>query len=346
MSKTEHIDPLFLARVLVMPGADRLFTAFARIPPGPLRESVITHAEVIAQTYTGAPSEMQMADPLITAAQAAAPALPSPKPGRAPKTEGPEARVITMRRAGKHPQEIARELDMAQSVVARIIAEAKKAGIPIPNIRAAHGRPMEHKTFTTNFNDLSGQGVAIVGKAAAKRGISTEEYLRRKGRAVEMAKAGLGYPEIMADTHEDQKTISLWLSNARAAGVDIPYAARPAFNAHFEEVQPDPEPAPNVVQVSRWFGPWSALSDNRGRKSVEAAATRRNMTPDAYLDLQESIVRHRMAGMGGLEISRLTGEGEVFVKDVLTAAKQRGAVYPAIKANPLFEAAEKRAGHA
>jgi transposase len=330
------LDALMLARVLVMPGAAELFDAFARIPPGALRESVIQHAQVIAETYTGAPASMQQPDPLLTAAQAQAPRPVLEAPRKPVKTDDPNVRAVELRLQGIHAQQIAKRLDMPYSHVTRALAEAKRAGVQYPNLRTKpRGRPLEVKEFKTSFNDLSGQGVAIVEKAAVARGISPAEYLRRKALAVTMAQQGLGYPEIVTATGESQKSVSLWLSNARAAGISIPYAARPAIPAKFEDVPPAPA---NVIRPTRFFGPFEALP-GPAKYQVRQAATRRNMTPDAFLDLQQSVVLNRMAGMGPAEIAAMCGESDTFVKDVIARTKQKGAVFPPVVHNASFRKA-------
>ena len=325
-------DATALARVLVMPGAAELFDAFSRIPPGSLRQSVIDHAQVIAQTYTDAPDEMRMPDPLITAAKLSertAPVIAEPEKPRLPKAlAGHEAQVIEARKAGVPVAVIAREAHIATGEVSKIIAAARRAGISFPNLRLATGRPLDKKTWITDFNLLSGQGTSTVQRAARARGMSPQQYLQAKQEAVDMAVAGHGYKAIIAKLRVDRKTISLWLSNARAAGFSIPYAARDNVAEQFGETEPA---ASNVVRPTRFFGPWSAAQHSRTKIFIERAAVRRNMTPEAYMDLQESIVRHRMSGIGGNEIAVLTGQNHHFIKDVLATAKQRGANYPPLK---------------
>jgi hypothetical protein len=68
------------------------------------------------------------------------------------------------------------------------------------------------------------------------------------------------------------------------------------------------------------------------RSAVEKAAQSRNMTVQAYLDLCESIVQHRMKGLRVFEISDLTGEKQFTVKGILAKAQERGAVFPAYNA--------------
>lgn len=335
--KSDNVKPAaqadfaMLARVLVMPDAVELFEAFAGIPPGPLRQSVIQHAKVIRDTYAGAPPEMQMQDPLLTAAGVAQalPALPAAKKARMPKTDDPLTRAVMRRMEGEHPQQIAREMGLHRAQVEHAISEARKAGVHFPTLKGhpLTGRPLEEKTWAKTPEELSAQGFAVCTRAANKRGIDVAEYLRRKNMAVELALQGFGYDAISEKTGEtDLKSISLWLSNARAAGIDVPYAARPTIH----EAEFEPAPETNVVQVSRWFGPLASIP-LKGRFMVEHAASARNMTPEAYLDLQESIVRQRLDGVSPSQIAKRVGQPERFVYDAMTLARKRGAKFPPLK---------------
>jgi biotin operon repressor len=320
-----------MARFLVMPGLNDLIDAFSRIPEGPMRVSVIHMAKTLADQYSSAPAEYRAADPLALAASTAPPGgltqLPEPKVPKIPKAlDGPEADVIRRRKKGQHPQQIAEETGIYRAEVAKIIAEAKKAGVKFQNIRGAHGRPLEHKEWHTSLSTMTGQGLSRVQAAALARGISPEEYLKRKMLAVDMAMKGAHYPAIETATHTDSKTISLWLSNARAAGLKVPYvehAERP------QEAPSEPVAAKsNIIRPSRFYGPWSAVQ-HRHKTMIAKAAERRSITPEAYLDLQESVVRQRMQGVAPLEIAKATGESEVFIKDTLAHAKKElGAKFP------------------
>jgi len=328
-----------MARFLVMPGLNELIDAFARIPEGPLRASVIAHARVIADQYSNAPPEYAAPDPLIVAAhlagaQSAPLALAAPEPKLPKGLQGPEAEVIRRRKKGQHPQQIQAETGHPRAEVDRIIAEAKKAGVEFPNIRAAKGRPMETKVWHTSLDSMRGQGLSRIQDAALRRGISPEEYLRRKLLAVDMAMKGEQYPAIEAATKSDQKTVSLWLSNARAAGIKVPYMERAYGALDGAPAATDKSPATlapeiNVIRPARFYGPMAAIQ-TRHRWMVEKAAERRGMTPEAYLDLQESIVRQREQGVSPQVIAEQTGEGDVFVKDTLAHAKERGAIYPPV----------------
>ena len=84
----------------------------------------------------------------------------------------------------------------------------------------------------------------------------------------------------------------------------------------------------NVIRPARFFGPFAALTARGSQAMIARAAARRGMTPDAYLDLQESIVQQRLKGVNPSTICTNTGQDAVFVKDAIQEGKKRGAAYP------------------
>lgn len=346
---TDAIDPITFARFIVMPGLNDLLDAFGRIPPGPMRASVIHLAKTLADQYSNAPAEYAMPDPLLTAAgappvtQLESPAKQGKPPGgtKSAVENSPEAEVIRRRKKGQHAQKIAADLHIPRSHVDRMLSEAKKAGITFPSLRGSYtGQPMERKEWHTSLDTMRGQGISRVEAAAAARGISPQQYLDRKLLAVDMAQKGASYDEMEKATKTDQKTISLWLSNARAAGLKVPYAERvmsfqaeQAASAPEKPVQADPapdRPSATIHQLTPVFAAFDALS-GASKAMVRRAAERRNLTPQAYLDVKESVARQRMAGVNPTQIVTNSGESPIFVKDTLQEAKARGAVFPPCK---------------
>lgn len=231
----EHL--LTMARFLVLPGAERLLDAFSRIPPGPLREASIAQVEAIANAYSGAPPAHRMGDPLHLIAapdSARGPAVGAPasslaqgKAGaRGPKLSTPEGRALDLRFRGHNTTEIARKLGLPLRQVQLILAKARSEGTQFPPI-PKDGRPRPR--FAMSLDDLEPRGLSMVEKAAKMRRITPEQYMERRRRAVDMAKAGIPRSEILKHTAEDEKTIAQWLTLARAAGHVIPYETPPAL---------------------------------------------------------------------------------------------------------------------
>lgn len=342
---TNSLDPIAMARFLVLPDAARLLEAFAAIPPGPLRDSVIAHAEVIAQTYSSAPAANRMPDPLAaisTPAFRSAGALPSAvsRTGRAPPTESPEAAVVKMRLAGRPVTEITEALGITTSAVYTALRAARKAGVNV-----AKPTPVGSKDSTRwalSLDDLSPQGISQVAKAARVRGITAQEYMDRRQLALKLALEGKGWEAILKATGErSAKVVSAWLSNARGAGYRVPYVAfieTSGDGSHWNASHPEPEPIPDaiVAPVGRVFQTMEEMSASSAA-AVRAAATRRGMTVQAYTDMREAIVRYRMDGKSHAEIVALTGQTAIFVKDILTDAHKRGVQYPPAVREPLIE---------
>jgi DNA-binding CsgD family transcriptional regulator len=438
-----YADLLTMARFLVMPGATQLLDAFSRIPPGPLRVSVIQHAEVIAQTYAGAPVEQQMPDPLYVASQTSPvtqqPALP--KPTREPKTD--EERIVTRLAAGESPAEIGKALGVSRQKVQAIRADAKKGGVKLPKLKA-DGSP----AFATTPDELSPQGRSNMEIAANRRGKTLQQWLDARATFVKMRLAKTPLDEISVALGIEEPILANWLYTARRAGIDLPlfmdysdaevepvkatpkrqvtpyvypvftpladlgkgatagflkwatqrgwtpqemfdkreevvrrriggegpnsiayemgvdmdFVKNACANATQKGIVFPPAVLPkrgaahkvarnlhvalgapvektraisrdNVVRPKRWFGAFADLK--YGAKSgAIAAAKARNMTPEAYLDLQENIVQQRMAGVGPSEIVQMTGEKEFFVRDVLKRARAGGADFPPVLHEP------------
>lgn len=336
---TGAIDPMAMARFLVLPGAARLLEAFASIPPGPMRDAVIHLAETTASTYTGAPAHHRMPDPLRAIGAGSSDNLRLTNTGRRapPMGDTLESRIIELRMEGLTPAVIAHQLNCSAHQVYQACTKAKKAGVPIPGRELKGTR--EAKRWTTRFEDLSAQGMAMTTKAAETRGITAQQYLDRRQLALEMAMGGAHYEAITEATGEaDSKVISAWLSVARAAGHEVPYIT----HSDADDAEPDAPPVAEpeaelepfqdaeILGAARVFPPASNLALG-AEKAMRGAAERRNMTLQAYEDLRESIVQHRLAAKTPTAIAQLTGEPITFVKDTLAKASQDyGVVFPPI----------------
>jgi hypothetical protein len=351
--KSTHIDLLNMARFLVLPGAADLLTAFAAIPPGALRESVIAHARVIAQTYAGAPAEMHMPDPLLTAAQAA-PAPPAlPKPARAPKTA--EEAIMAQRLAGAHPADIARTLSTTRLKVDAVLREARAAGVKLPPPKTNTAPPA--KMFPLKMADVDPRGAGVIRIAAAKRGMTIEQYIRARSEFVRLRRAKQPMDEIAKAIRIDEKTCWQWLYVARRAGLDL--AARLDFDdAEFTPGTPQapqppeaevvpirpPKPAKTVTVLQPGqlvFGTFEAMNGGAQHR-LASAAQARGLTVGAYMQLRESIVRQRLANVPIREIIVNTGQTYNMVKDTMQIAVSRGVVFPPAVPSPPY----RKAGHA
>jgi transposase-like protein len=334
-----YIDPLEMARFLVLPGADKLLQAFSRIPPGALRESVIQHAEVIALTYSGAPAEQQMPDPLLTASQTSRPpavaVLEAPK-GRPAKTT--EEQIVKLRLAGYDKAEIIEATGATRQKVEGVLSAARKASVKFPPTPKGDSLAQDHKTFITDMAAVSGQGRAAMEAAAAKRGHSLESYLQARVTFVAMRQAQKPMDEISKAVRIDEKTLWQWLYAARAAGIEL--ATRVDYDdAVIEPVKP-PEPVaelkpprtpkarPLVIPgKQRVFIPVDDLQAG-ALQAVKDSAASRNLTLHAFDELREHIVLLRYNGMPASEISTRSGQDKQFVYNVLNNAQQKGVVFP------------------
>ena len=328
----DTLDMATLARFAILPGAGTLMRAFSEIPPGPLRDSVIQHAQVIAATYTGAPAQHRMPDPIgaITPRQPARLAIAT-RTGREPPGGDRDTEAVKMRMAGATVPEIVQALGITKQRAYQAFYNARKAGITLPGKK---DRPLPGssivKSWHTDASAVYGQGLAAIERAAAERGISPQAYLDRRSLALKLAMEGRSYETILAATGEtNQKVVSSWLSNARAAGFSVPYVVYfETVAAPPEPVSPPPEPQASPGLAKPWVFPDVDDIPPPALSAIVAAAKSRNMTVHAYQEMRNVIVFHRLDGKTTREIMALTGESDQSVRDTISSARARGVIFP------------------
>ena len=328
------VDLMDMVRFLVLPGAVELLQAFARIPPGALRESVIAHAEVIAQTYTAAPPEQQMPDPLLTASRTA---QPPPRPvleaptGREPKTL--EERIMKLRLAGANKADIMSATGAPRQKVEGVIKAARAAGVKLPPLALGDSIAV-HKTFVTSIEQLSGQGAAATARAAKKRGHTVKSYMEARATFVEMRQALKPMDEISKAVKIDEKTLWQWLYSARAAGIDLTTdvpedaAIEPVAAVAELKAPKRPEPKPLLIPgQQRVFTPVAELGVG-ALKALKQSAEHRNLTIGALEEMRESIVLLRYNGMTAADIAARCGQEKQFIYNIIHTAQEKGVVFP------------------
>lgn len=341
--RSTHIDLLSMARFLVLPGAVELLEAFARIPPGPLRDSVIQHAEVIATTYTSAPVEQQMPDPLSMAAQHVV--TPPPRPAKAlpgppkRKPQNREEAIVKLRLEGLNKRQITAETGATPVEVETFLRHARRAGVKFQ--KPAPVRAPETLRFETSLDAIGSSGQAIMARAALKYGHSLESWVEAKATLVAMRTALKPMDEISAAIKPriPEKVLWGWVYSARRAGIDLPLQiaddaeVEPAVaqEAPQEAVQAPKRPAVVPARGKPVFTSLAELEKQPGGyKSFIAAAAARGMSPQALFDLRESIILHRWSGKGATEIYSLVGQDMDFIRNALANAKQKGVVFPPV----------------
>jgi hypothetical protein len=301
------LDPITMARFLVMPGAVEALTALSRIPPGPLRESAIHHLEVMAQTYEAAPASTRMPDPLAAAAQVSAretvPKLDAPadRTGRKPKDR--EEQIIALRRQRKTVSEIKELTHASRATVEKVIAEARKGGLRFPQL------PEETKvvSFPISMDEISSKQRAAMERAAFSRGLILQQYIAARALFVEERKKGRPMSEIAKLTRVDERTIWQWYYAARNAGIDFPR----------DEIQ-DAE-----IEPVRLFPRFEDLKGH-ARSGALSAAKQRGTTPQAYCDMYNEVMVRTVAGDGPGAIAEAIGEPPVVIKSILYRERKLG----------------------
>ena len=306
---TTGIDPLTFARFLVLPRAVELLEAFAAIPPGRLRDTVIEHAKALGEAHSDAPAQYRQPDPLPAALglpKAAPPAITARDDVKPPVGKGDRRlQAVQMRLDGKQPWQIAKAVKLTLSAVYGAITDARKAGVKFPEIpRAKPGKgSMAAGRFVMKAEDLTDPKAAhAMQKAAASRGLTLEDYLGRRALAVKMGLEGRHIRAIMESTKEDKTTLTTWFTSARGAGYPIPYMMD-SMITHFEDAPP--LPGPEVVDLAgarrqRTAEPISS----RGLGAAAKAAERLGLTVDQYVALRERAFAMFAVGAKPLEVAK------------------------------------------
>src|SRR5215831_12285205 len=123
------IDPIELAQFMVLPGAAELIQAFASLPPGEIRDSVVHHAQVLARAHAGGPSPFDPFRAVVI--------TPPPRPD-VPKLQSPfaenlaaksaEGQIVERALRGEALHHIADDLAVPLSTVTRLVARARREG--------------------------------------------------------------------------------------------------------------------------------------------------------------------------------------------------------------------------
>lgn len=117
------IDPIRLAQFMVLPGAGELIEAFAALPPGAIRDSAVSHVQVLAQAYATGPFQPEptrMAEPRPLR-------LESPFAVDL-KAESPEGQIVERLLRGERPDQVADDLGLGLGLITGIMGRARREG--------------------------------------------------------------------------------------------------------------------------------------------------------------------------------------------------------------------------
>jgi hypothetical protein len=349
------INPISLAKFMVLPGASELVEAFSAIPDGLLRTTIVQHAQAIAITYndareSGAPIPdpfsmipssaishpgRALPDPNVREPRRENEALPPPQAranGRGVKLETVGSQVVRLRLSGLLPNQIALQLEVPLDDVTDALKAARKAGVKFARLpKGAAGGTNDGKyKWATSLDQIPRGPRAQTEKAALNLGLSAEAYFERKLKVVEMRQAGASDEAIYEYAKPaPPSAVWRWIYQARKAGLnvrvrsdDLLDAAKPAPSA---QLMPDP-----AITPRRFFPPYDALNPKQQRACV-AAARRRGMTPEQYAVHRERILTLRWDGHGPKAIATQVGEKIGPVKDIIAHyCHANGLAIPAV----------------
>jgi hypothetical protein len=335
MPQIQTLDPITLARFMVLPGAAELIAAFSAIPPGRLRETVIQHAQALADAHEAAPAHQRAPDPLAVfgaAPVARRPALPRPAqtPAAAPvtqdtppakvRTQDPGVKAVELMLAGVPVHKAAEETGLTFKEVFAARKAGRAAGLKFPDVRSKpHTVQVYNSHFDTSPKSLSPTVQRTMMRAAESRGISLDAYMARRKLALEMAQAGRHFRAIMEATKESRTTLGNWFSVARGAGHYVPYMVDTVSPADAPNVRPVESPA-EVVNItaarktrSRATNLNFIVSDSEARAGnrhqIDLAARALGLDREGYFALREKALGLYRQGIGPSEVAKTLGIG-------------------------------------
>ena len=126
------IDPIRLAQFMVLPGASELIEAFAALPPGEVRDSAVSHVQVLARAvgWKG-PPDIPMGEPVGALAHHTPPRLASPFAENL-TAASVDGQVVERVLRGEAPHVVADDMGLKLGMVARLMAQARRAGVVFP----------------------------------------------------------------------------------------------------------------------------------------------------------------------------------------------------------------------
>ena len=135
-----RIDPIQVAQFFALPGAAELVEAFSAIPPGPVRDSVVNHAQVLAQAAGWTAPVPWVGTALAEPSRLGVPVprLPSPY-AEGLSAKSPDGKIIERLLRGEAAHVIADDLGVRLGVVLALRKRAERDGVKFP------GEPTKEK---------------------------------------------------------------------------------------------------------------------------------------------------------------------------------------------------------
>ena len=222
------IHPLALAQFMSMEGAADLVEAFATIPEGPMRQSIVQLAMTTAATYQAS---------IIPSSPAAKPQAALPPARKGPQTNDNALKAVKLMLEGSSPAQTAEALGLDIKAVLAARKTAKRHGTTFPKVRMAakvielHPRKTKSKAgkksvgvvrFPVSMEELSPRGLLGLQATARVLGMTPELLMLKKAEAVKLFNQGVTGAAAGAQLGIPQKMIENWKTVARQAGLVPP----------------------------------------------------------------------------------------------------------------------------
>lgn len=347
------IDPIRLAQFMVLPGAAELVEAFANLPPGEIRDSVVSHAQVLAKAHAGWTPPFEMARVVTPEAPPRPPRLQSPF-AEDLKSKSAEGQIVERALKGELLHNIADDLGVPLGTVSRLIAKARReggvvfpgddkpkpkkplakvrkkfAGMPIPpppywwenpespiwdNPKLLPALAARPDGTEAGFGPNDARGFKIMTEAAHQRGLTLRQYIAQRYEMVRRVEAGESVTAVGLEMGINPNGIYLLLAKIGRS--------RMAMALKREAELP---PEPSAPQISDREAARLALAHH---SRAMAAAKWGFPTVDSWEHARMRVRDLRMEGFTPMVISRRLEQSRGFVKAALDYWREQGVRWP------------------
>jgi hypothetical protein len=124
----DTLTPLRIAQFFALPGAAELVDAFSAIPPGPVRESIVLHAQALAAAQSPQPQAQRQPPARNGALLAWQGEKPPPEQRQAYVSASMEGRIVERALRGESVRSISEDTGIAASLIEKLKEKARREG--------------------------------------------------------------------------------------------------------------------------------------------------------------------------------------------------------------------------
>lgn len=300
-----------VARFFQEDGADRLVAAYTSLPPGPVRETLLSHVETMSAALVaqmgGSPYALQVTGVADAAVAPAPPKLGAPAASTpVAALEGPkfvsatsDGRVVERALQGMRPADIAKVEGVPLSHVERTLQKARReGGLTFPWDAEAVAKP-------AGLNpDKAPNGKRVLGalrRSAADQGVELDDYVTTLMTYLRRRQAGEPAAQLAQEMGVSVGTADGWWSR------------RQVYLDMWEPAARAPHPGENARELAT---------------ATRAAKRWGFKSADEYLANRDKARQLRMEGKWPEDIALAISADPAFVRAAIHSGEQQGMKFP------------------